>query len=76
MLPSTSLEEAHANLPEIIDTLSLGEEVVITKDKQPVAELRSFAAAKPQPRFDSCKGMLTVVAEDEGHLEDFKEYMP
>jgi len=76
MLPSTSLEETQANLREIIGKLGLGEEVVITKDKQPVAELRSFAAANPRPRFHSCKGMLTVVAEDEEHLEDFKEYMP
>ena len=76
MLPSISLEEAQANLPEIIDTLGPDEEVVITRDDQPVAELRSIPPAKPQPRFGSCKGMLTVVAEDEEHLEDFKEYIP
>jgi antitoxin (DNA-binding transcriptional repressor) of toxin-antitoxin stability system len=76
MLPSISLEEAQEKLSDIIGKLGPGEEVVITKDDQPVAELRSIPAAKPQPRFGSCKGMLTVVAEDEEHLEDFKEYMP
>ena len=75
MLPTMSIEEVQATLPEIIGKLGPGEEVVITKDNQPVAELRSLAIGKPQPRFGSCKGMLTIVTEDEEHLEDFKEYM-
>ena len=75
MLPIMSIEEVQATLPEIISKLSPGEEVVITKDNQPVAELRSLAPGKPQPPFGSCKGMLTIVTEDEEHLEDFKEYM-
>jgi antitoxin (DNA-binding transcriptional repressor) of toxin-antitoxin stability system len=76
MLSSISIEEAQTTLPEIIGNLGPGEAVVITKDDQPVAELRALAAGKPQPRFGSCKGMLTIVTEDEDHLEDFKEYMP
>jgi antitoxin (DNA-binding transcriptional repressor) of toxin-antitoxin stability system len=75
MLPTISIEDAQAQLPEIIKQLSPGEEVVITKDDLPVAELRAITTGKPQPRFGSCKGMLTIVAEDEEHLEDFKEYM-
>ena len=75
MSPTISIEEAQAKLAEIINALGPGEEVVIMKADQPVAELRSLAA-KPQPQFGSCKGMLTVVAEDKEHLEDFKEYMP
>ena len=76
MLLSISIEEAQATLPDIISKLGPGEEVVITKDNQPVAELRSLVSGKPQSRFGSCKGMLTIVTEDEEHLEDFKEYMP
>ena len=60
----------------LIDKLGPGEEVVITKDAHPVAELRSLTTGKPQPRFGSCKGMLTIVTDDEDHLEDFTEYMP
>ena len=33
-------------------------------------------AEKPRPVPGRCKGMLTIVAEDDEHLEDFKEYMP
>ena len=76
MLSTISIEDAQARLPEIIGQLNPGEEVVITKDNQPVAELRATAPRKPQPQFGNCKGMLTIVVEDEEHLEDFKEYMP
>ena len=70
-----SLEEAQATLADLIDKLGPGEEVVITKDDYPVAELRSLTTGKPQPRFGNCKGMLTIVTDDEEHLEDFTEYM-
>jgi antitoxin (DNA-binding transcriptional repressor) of toxin-antitoxin stability system len=70
------MEEAQETLPDLISKLVPGEEVVITKDDQPVARLRSLATGRPPPRFGSCKGILTIVTEDEEHLEDFKEYMP
>ena len=74
-MPSNlSIEEVQAKLPEIIGKLSPGEKVVITKDYQPVAELRSLAVGRP--KFGSCKGMLTIVAEGEERLEDFKAYIP
>jgi hypothetical protein len=28
-----------------------------------------------QPVFGSCKGMITIVSEDQEHLKDFEEYM-
>ena len=71
-----SIEEAQATLADIIGKLSPGEEVVITQDDHPVAELRALTTGKPQPRFGNCQGMLTIVTDDEEHLEDFTEYMP
>jgi prevent-host-death family protein len=71
-----TIEEAQAKLAELIDKMTLGEEVIITRNQQPVAQLVPLPAAKPQPVFGSCKGMLTIVAEDDKHMADFKEYMP
>jgi antitoxin (DNA-binding transcriptional repressor) of toxin-antitoxin stability system len=73
---TVTIEEAQAHLLELIEELSLGEAVIITRNQQPVAQLILPPSAKPQPVFGSCRRMLTIVAEDEGHLEDFKEYMP
>jgi antitoxin (DNA-binding transcriptional repressor) of toxin-antitoxin stability system len=75
-MSTVTIEEAQAKLPELIDQLALGEEVLITRNQQPVAQLIPPPFAQAQPVFGSCKGMLTIVSEDEEHLEDFKEYMP
>jgi len=71
-----SIEEVQATLPEIISQLGPGEEVLIIQDNRPVAKLISQPQAARQPRRPgSAKGILTIVSEDEEHLEDFKEYM-
>ena len=75
-MSTVTIEEAQAKLAELIDKIMLGEEVIITRNQQPVARLVPLPSAKPQPVFGSCKAMLTMVAEDDEHLEDFKEYMP
>ncbi|QQS46395.1 MAG: type II toxin-antitoxin system prevent-host-death family antitoxin [Acidobacteriota bacterium] len=75
MQEKVTLEEAKLHLAELISKLQPGEEIVITQDSRPVAELRSLQQSA-QPRFGSCRGMLTIVAEDDEHLKDFEEYMP
>jgi antitoxin (DNA-binding transcriptional repressor) of toxin-antitoxin stability system len=75
MLENITLEDAQSNLPEIIDHLKPGTEVIITRNNQPVAALHLPAIATPQPRFGSCQGALTILVEDDEHLLDFKDYM-
>ncbi|MGH9754675.1 MAG: type II toxin-antitoxin system Phd/YefM family antitoxin [Blastocatellia bacterium] len=76
MLETITLEEAQSSLPELIDRLKLGAEIIITRNNQPVAELHLPGGAEPQPRFGNCQGALAILAEDDEHLQDFKEYMP
>lgn len=77
MSATITVEEAQANLPELVTRLAPGEEVIITKDNQRVAKLVGERPAAHQPRQPgSAKGKLIILAEDEEHLEDFKEYMP
>ena len=33
------------------------------------------ANLRMMPQFGNCRGMLTIVAEDDEHLKDFEEYM-
>jgi Protein of unknown function (DUF2281) len=42
----------------------------------PLAQVVPIRRTKPRPQFGSCKGMLTIVSDDDEHLEHFKEYMP
>jgi prevent-host-death family protein len=72
---TVSIEQAQLSLKELIEKSSHGESVVITQGNQPVAELRSVASSKPVPVFGSCKGMISLVSDDDDHLADFAEYM-
>ncbi len=75
-MTTVTLAEAQAHLPELLEQVAAGQEIVITRDDTPLAQLTPIRRAKPQPQFGSCKGMLTIVSDDDEHLEDFKEYMP
>ena len=74
-MTTVTLEEAHANLPELIENLAPGEEIVILRNAQPVAKLVLPAPQKPSPIFGRGKGKIIVVTEDEEHLKDFEDYM-
>jgi len=76
-MATVTIEEAQAKLWELIDGLALGEEVIITRNHQPVAKLVGQQRPMRKPRQPgSAKGKLGILTEDDAHLEDFKEYMP
>lgn len=79
MSGTITLQEAQANLMDIIHQLTPGEEVVITENQQPVAKLVSQQPqdAKPtRPGPGLCKGAIVYMAPDfDAPLDDMKEYL-
>ena len=76
-MSTVTIEEAQAKLSELIDTLAPGEEIMITRNQQPVAKLVGQQPSARQPRRPgSAKGKLVILVEDDEHLKDFKDYMP
>ncbi len=71
-----SIEEAQANLKELIHRMTPGDEVVITENDQVIAKLVSEPASKPGLRLSPGlgKGMITIVSEDDDHLKGFDKY--
>jgi antitoxin (DNA-binding transcriptional repressor) of toxin-antitoxin stability system len=77
MSATVTIEEAQAHLAELVSKLAPGQEIVIMENNQPVATLTGQYTRAGQPRQPgSAKGKLIILADDEEHLEDFKEYMP
>lgn len=74
MTKTIELDVAQAKLSELVAGLGPGEEILLVRNHQPVA--RIVPARGGKPRFGSCAGLLTIVAEDDEHLEQFAEYMP
>jgi antitoxin (DNA-binding transcriptional repressor) of toxin-antitoxin stability system len=71
-----TIEEAQAKLPEIIYKLEPGEELIITRNDQPIAKLVGHWRPARKPRQPgSAKGMLTIVSDDDEHLKDFADHM-
>jgi len=76
MSTNVSIEEAQAKLREIIAGLGPDDEIVITEGEQPIAKLVRGRATKQRPRPGLCRGMITIVSDDDEHLKDFSEYTP
>lgn len=71
-----TLAEAQTRLPDLIHSLSPGDEVVITENNRAVAKLIASPTEQPRPLPGRGKGTLIILSDDDEHLEDFKEYMP
>ncbi|HEY8503535.1 MAG TPA: hypothetical protein VIL46_03060 [Gemmataceae bacterium] len=59
----------------MIEQLAPGEEVIITRDDQPVGRLTGASHRCQSQQPGNCVGMLTIDSDDE-HLKDFEAYMP
>ena len=69
-----SIEEAKANLPDLIQAAVKGEEVVIAEDGRYLVRLVPVPHAKPRPRFGSAEGLVSMSEDFDEPLEDFAEY--
>ena len=76
MTKTVDLDVAQATLAELVAGLTPNDEVVIMKDRVPVAKLVATPAMQHPRTPGNCKGMITILAEDDEHLKDFEEYMP
>ena len=74
---TATIQEAQIHLAALIAQLKPGEELVIIERNRPVARLVAERSDKfGSRRPGSAIGKLTIVEDDEAHLEDFREYMP
>lgn len=71
-----AVEDIKLTLPELLDRLTPGEEIILTRNEQPVAKLVGEQSPKPRLRLPPGlgKGMITIVSDDDEHLKDFAEY--
>lgn len=72
-MSTVTLQDAQAKLSELIHRLSPGDAIVITENNEPVAMLVTPQSEKCTPIAGTGKGTLTILAEDDEHLEDFEK---
>ena len=69
------IEQVSAQWSGMVRALGPGDEIVLTDNDKPVARIVPIAPVKKRVA-GTCKGMLTIVKEDDEYLEDFKDYRP
>jgi antitoxin (DNA-binding transcriptional repressor) of toxin-antitoxin stability system len=75
-LSNLNLDDAQANLREIVAGLQPGEEVVLTDNGQPLAKLVKMVRTSWPCKAGSAKDTVHWMAPDfNAPLEEFKEYM-
>jgi antitoxin (DNA-binding transcriptional repressor) of toxin-antitoxin stability system len=75
-MTTVTVKEAQLRLPALIAALRPGEELLIVSDATPVARLVGAERGSDAPRRPgTARGQLTIHADDNGHLDDFGEYM-
>lgn len=70
-----SLEEAKNNLSELIETALSGEQVFISQNDNLSIQLVPCMIKKRQRKFGSAKGLISMSADFDQPLEDFKDYI-
>ena len=75
MSHTLSVDEAAANLTELVRNMRPGDEIVLTQDDRPIARIVPSPTARER-RPGRGKGMLVIINDDDEHLDDFREYMP
>ena len=74
MTRTMTIEEATGRLAEIVSALRPGEEITLTAQDEPVASIVP-KKRRHHRRRGTCKGLLTIIKEDDEHLADFKDYI-
>jgi antitoxin (DNA-binding transcriptional repressor) of toxin-antitoxin stability system len=70
MTINVSVEEATTKLRELIAGLGPGDEIVIMEENLPIARLLGSGKPKQRPGPGLCKGVITIVSDDDEHLAD------
>ncbi|MGA7876587.1 MAG: DUF2281 domain-containing protein [Desulfoferrobacter sp.] len=74
-MTEVELQQAKERFLELVELAACGEEIIISKDKQPLVKLSRVHSHKQQRLFGSAKGLITMAEDFDEPLEDFKEYM-
>ena len=70
-MQTLDLDDVQARLPELLEQLSSGEELLIVRDSRTLGKLVGVAKDKPRRIAGRGKGKLLVWIDDDEHLNDF-----
>lgn len=75
-MKTIDINQALTEISELIEKAVDGEEIIITKNNQPLVKLVSLQPLpKRPPLFGSDRALISITDDFDEPLEDFKDYM-
>ena len=75
-MKTIDINQALPQISKLIEKAVGGEEIIITKNNQPIVKLISLQPLpKRPPLFGSDRGLISIRDDFDEPLEDFKDYM-
>jgi antitoxin (DNA-binding transcriptional repressor) of toxin-antitoxin stability system len=69
------LDKAKSQIEALIQAALDGEEVIITRDAEPVLKLVRLSKSNGRRKAGTAKGMISMTEDFDDPLEDFREYL-
>ena len=69
------LDKAKSQMEALLQTALDGEEVIITRDAEPVLKLVPISKSNGRRKAGTAKGMISMTEDFDEPLEDFREYV-
>ena len=76
MTYQVDIAEAQRRFLDLVQAAEHGEEVIITREHQPLIQLVPLHQQMHRPQFGSARGLITMADDFDAPLDDFREYMP
>ena len=68
------ITEAQAQITQLLQSALSGEEIIITRDNQPLLKLVQFSPTPKRRKRGSAKGQIWMAPDFDEPLEDFREF--
>ena len=73
-MQQVDITEAQAQITQLLQSALSGEEIIITRDNQPILKLVQFSPTPKRRKRGSAKGQIWMAPDFDEPLEDFQEY--
>jgi prevent-host-death family protein len=74
-MTTVTVHQAKTHLSRLIDRALAGDEVVVTRGREPVVALKPINRPRKRRRLGGLRGIVTLMADDfDAPLADFDEY--
>jgi prevent-host-death family protein len=75
-MQTIDIKQALPQINQLLEIASTGEEIIITRNSQPMVKLVSVKPLNKRPSlFGSDQNVISITDDFDEPLEDFKEYM-